>query len=423
MATYMCSRHELKVRFLSPAPIFVILVMICLCVSAGAYSFSEGTTYKFSQFDGYFSDSRGTSIGDSNRLYHNAGYPLTSTKSYNIKAVFPASGSASGSFNVYATSESNSNYFDIINPSFSNVHLKFFVPYNSDVHSYNVLPTLFLYCINSGGSISSISFTPTYSNFVTDLTITANSGSFATCYARNIDVTSSGATFDVYVAFGLSVNFCGFGLDCPVPRNFDGISWGVSLESYSFEVSNQRFVVPSGGSGSGSGGSVDLSSITSQINSLSSQMSASFNQVNANIDAAESSISNSIDNQTTALEAAISDAATDVTSGINDHFDSWDSHLSDAFSSDDGQAVVDANAAVSGVHQVEENAIEDARNQLVDVLDSYDISSDYKSSLGNISYLLSLLFQSCSWITDLIIFSCSFGIAFVLIGRKSRGSE
>lgn len=416
MVTHNSSSVKLPVRFRVPAPIFAFLLMFFLCCSAGAYSLTEDVTYNLSQFNGYYSVASGSGISDSNRQFHSAGYPLTSTaSSAPIKIVFPAGNSPSGNFTVASGTAGNATYFDIFNPSFSNVHFSFFCPYNSDLGTYNALPQVYLYGINSSGTLNNISFIPSYTNFITSLQISVSS--MAVCYAHTIDVTSAGATIDVYVAFSNSYNFAGIALYLPHPKTPTTGSWGYSMDGFSFEVSNTRFIVPSAGSGSG-GGSVDLSGVTSQINNLSAQMTASFQQVNANIDAAETSIASAISDQTVVLEGAISQAADDV----NDHFDSWDSSLSGAYSSSDRQTISEADQVVSEMHQIESDQLDDTQAALDDVdLSGYQLPADYTSGLSEIGTMIGLLFNSFDFITPLIIFSCTLGLASVLIGRKSRG--
>ena len=411
MATYVCSRHELKVRFLSPAPIFVILVMIFLCGSASAYDFVDGQLYSFS--DVPFSVTT-SGNGISNTVHSAGSYPLYSSGvSVNVMTV--PSGSGSGS----TGNSPDVSYFNYPSPNFRFLHIRALVPKKDTSSSVGLFVSLVRVRVFTA-RLNASSGTAAYWNSSVEsdgtLSLTGGSGSAATCYSYQYEIFSDHIVEDYYFAVNHNYVFLG----CGYQANLDDWAYVdpvVPNERFWFEYSSSKIIPPSSGSG---GGSVDLSGITSQINSLSAQMTASFNQVNANIDAAESSISQSIENQTNALQGTIHQEV----NGLHEHFDSWDRNVSDAFGSVDAQIVVDTNAAVSGVHQFEQDQVDDTEAALDDVgLDAYTIPSEISGTFSEVGTILSLLFNSFGFVTPLIIFSCTFGIAFVLVGRKSRGSE
>lgn len=422
MATSMCSRHRLGVRFSPPAPIFAILVMICLCGSAGAVSLSENTLYDMGSFDswnGYSSSF--TSFG-----WRDESDPL-----YNInhdRRLRLIVGVSSGSGGATTSSASNS-YFDIFSPNFRFLHLSWLEKRNTDAVGIAIDGSRYVYvftCRSGQTSSTCAEFYASPNSTTGEFTLSGGSGLNGTAYAFTYDVYQDSFHYDLYIAIKEGCYLTGLGCggwpDSSIGSND---SWHLPASEFGFEVSNTKILPPTS---SGGGGSVDLSGITSQINNLSSQMSASFQQVNANIDAEASSISQSIVAQTDAVNDKIDSAVSrQITANRlqhtldRSHFDNWDSQLSGAFSSSDGQAVVDANSSVSGLHTFEENQIDDTESAIDDTgLSSYQLPSDYTTGLSEMGTIISLLFNSLGFVTPLIIFSCTLGIASVLVGRKSH---
>lgn len=417
MVTSVSSSHKLPVRFRAPAPIFFIPVIIALmCVSAGAVSISENQVYSMSEFPFYWSTSDHFNLSD---VKHFPADQLSATGNTQT-AMIVASGSQSGSTSGNSSSgyKYPLSFFDLPSPNFRFVRVGFSVPLSAlGSSSYLYSCSVDLYYAISGETLASRArLSPSWSN--NSPTLSVGSGGGVNCYYYDAGINGDTAYFTAYYSIQYNAYFCGLLKTQGRPSNLSSSSsWFLDFSNVTIEFSNTKFIPPSTGSG---GGSVDFSGITSQINSLSAQMTSSFQQVNANIDSAESAISSAISEQTTELTGAIDGAA----DSVNDHFDDWDQTLSGAFSSSDAAAVVAADQAVSELHQIESDQIDDTGQALDDTgLSGYSMPSDYDDGLAAIGQMFTLFFDSLSFITPLIIFSCTLGLASVLVGRKSKSDS
>lgn len=410
MVTCVNGSDKLKVRFFSPAPIFIAFVLFfVLSGSASAVSLSENTLYSFGDFRYYVSD--GSSLGTSYTLHYPSDpyYSVGSYKSFCLVASGSASGSAGSDIKSIPLT-----FFDLPDPSFRFVHVTFSAPRSSALVGLTYYPQVRVLC--AGGTSTNtnslyVSSAVSSSDFVTSF----STQNYASVYASSREVFTDYVKYDYYISFSENQYFVGFSGTFSRPSDVSSSdSWRLLFENFNFEVSSTKILPPST-SGSGD---VDLSGITSQITQLSNDMSAQFLAVNQNIDSAESAITSAIEDQTTALSESIDQAAQDV----NDHFDTWDTQLSGAFSSNDAQVIVDTDQSVSALHQFEQDQIDETDSALSSLgLDSYTIPSEYLQGSQNIGTFITLLFGSLSFVTPLVIFSCMLGIAAVLIGRKSKG--
>lgn len=405
----------LKVRFLSSAPIFIFIAfMFFFCPSVDAVSLSEDTVYSFSDFNFYWTSASSASYISSSTPYYSGANTPTSTTNWQTAMIF-ASGAQSGNHSGSGASSTYPvSYFDIPVPNYRFVRFGFSIPLTAlGSSSYNYSSSFVMH-IGTSGSNYSTAFvvSPSWQNNAP--VISATSSGSATLYYTDTGVNNGIAYFTLYYALQQNSYLLGFVKNQSRPTGVSG-AWSLDLADFVFEVSSSKFIPPIAG-----GGSVDLSPVISDIASLSQQMSAGFLAVNNNIDAMETSISTSIDNQTAALEQSISDAA----DSVNDNFNDWDSSLSDAYTSSDNQIITDTNQAVSDLHDFEDGVLSDAESAIGDVgLDSYELPSDYQTAVGKIGEVFTVLFNSLDFITPLIIFSCTLGIASVIVGRKPRGGD
>lgn len=420
METFDSSSVKLPVRFRVPAPIFLIPVIIALlCVSAGAVSISDGVIYNLGDFPLYYNSSSSGfgSTASSPAIYiASPNSSNLSTTSSGASGLFVGSGTASGTFSA---SSPNRSFFSGFSSQFRFGHLRFGYDRNSaDVGFVNDMSIVSIYSINPS---SSVPVYKGYSGYISNDQYTLSSGAstgnrdHCVCYAYTVNVANGSVVYDVYVAF--QYDYYPIGITVGFVKPSGSTTWNPNFDRIQFEFSNTKILPPND---SVSGGSVDLSGITSQINSLSAQMTSSFQQVNSNIDSAESAISSAISEQTTELTGAIEGAA----DSVNDHFDDWDASLSGAFSSADAAAVVAADQAVSELHQIESDQIDDTGQALDDTgLSGYSMPADYDDGLAAIGQMFTLFFDSLSFITPLVIFSCTLGLASVLVGRKSKSDS
>lgn len=420
MATFISSSDKLEVRFLSPAPIFIILVlMFLLCGSAGAVQVSEGTVYSFNNFA--YSYNTGNSVNSSYSNYNPADTPFSGTGQYK-NVLLPSSGTFPGGL---TTSYIPNGYFDPPQPYARFLRLGFNVPRSSALVGLTAQVSVRCYISAFTGSFGyPITLSSNYdtTGYHASYTVSSNNTEIGTVYATSVDVQQNFVSFNYYIAVGSNHFLTGF--QTIISRSYFNISnnttsWDFPFDNFSFEISSTKILPPNSGGSGGSGGSVDLSGITSQITSLSSQMSSGFLGVNNNIDAMETSIASSIADQTVDLTDAIDQAVQDS----NDHFDDWDESLENAISSSQRQQLVETDQAVSEMHQIESDQLDDTDDALSDVgLDSYSIPQDYISGFTEFGNILTVLFGALPFISPLIIFSCSLGLASVLVGRRSRSS-
>lgn len=413
MVTCNSSSVMPRVRFPAPAPIFITLVLtFLLCGSAGALNLSENVLYQFSDFPYYYN----TSNAHSSITFHQPSDPVSSSSSNKHFWI-------SGTGIDYTTGSSGLNMpvssLDPLSPSFRFIHVSWSVLRDSS--TFGLLQSV------SGAILlrTTLGTTTVYQSFSGS---TSSDGSadvsgaltnYATIYASNAQFFSDRVKFDAYIAINQDYYLTGLYFYFNRPSNISSsTAWRAFTENIAFEVSSSKLYPPNSGSG-GSGGSVDLSGITSQITSLSSQMASGFLGVNNNIDTMETTIASSIADQTVDLTDAIDQAVQDS----NDHFDDWDENLENAISSSQRQQLVQTDQAVSEMHQIESDQLDDTDDALSDVgLDSYSIPQDYISGFTEFGNILTVLFGALPFISPLIIFSCSLGLASVLVGRRSRSS-
>lgn len=413
MVTSNSSSVWLPVRFRAPAPIFLIPVIIALmCVSADAIQLEEDHSYSFSVFPYYYH----TSNSYTANFQGYASNAFSGTSQYK-NVLLPASGNGSGTLNANGYPLS---YFDVPLPHTRFLRVGFRVPRSDAIIGLtqsSVAVRVFFTSV-TGVTASPITCTGSFDSSGYLAHFTESTPGLATVYASSVVEYDGFVSFNFYISVGQDEYLSGF--QSQINRSYFNISnsstsWDFPFDNFSFELSNTKILPPNDSSGS-----VDLSGITSQINSLSAQMTSSFQQVNANIDSAESAISSAISDQTTELTGAIEGAA----DSVNDHFDDWDASLSGAFSSADAAAVVAADQAVSELHQIESDQIDDTGQALDDTgLSGYSMPSDYDDGLAAIGQMFTLFFDSLSFITPLVIFSCTLGLASVLVGRKSKSDS
>ena len=420
MATYLRGRQKLQVQFLVPAPIFVFFLLFFLCGSACAVDFNENELYPLSDFPVWLNSS--TSI--SSAVTYSSDIPAVNANNQYIWAISNSvRASSGGAGSVPLTS------LDTISNNFRFCHISWISPRiegGSLAFGQTVLPSI-LYRSTSSSDTSSHSFGIGYDTNGYAIVTTGNSN-YINLYYSSATYFTNHIKFDAYVSIRQDRYFAGFYVQYGRPTGVSG-AWRVNPGEFTFEFSSSKLYPPANGSG-GSGGSVDLSGITSQITQLSSDMAAQFLQVNNNIDSAETSITTSIDNQTTALESALDDqtsaiesAVSDAASDITSNFNNWDNSLSSAYSPEQADNVSSANSSVSDLHEFEDERFGYARDDVgLTGIGSYDLPS-WGGALSNIGQMCTLLFNTLSWVSPVVIFSCTLGLALVLLGRKSRGGD
>lgn len=416
MVTCMSSSHKLRVRFPAPHPVFIVPFIISLFIfSAGAVVVEENKTYSFNDFPFFYNTG---SIDRFGTVFHYPSDQVTvagrTTRTAFIIARNDVTPSFSGSSTSLNVNLSSVDYFD---PSFHFVHVGFSARRLDSIGLTFNTPSVSVFIAREGSTNAyrPFRFSPSYTNNIPNLG--TFSDSYGTVYASDYQVYQDIVHFDYWIALASDCYLAGFGFGfAPVSSDSNDLGPVIPVDIVpTFEVSSSK-ILPD----LSSGGSVDLSGITSQINTLSAQMSASFEQVNNNLDSAEASISSAISDQTVVLSGAIDQAADNV----NQHFDDWDDQLSGAFSSSDAQSIVETDQAVSELHQIEQDQLDNTGQALDDSgISNYQFPSEMTSGLSQIGTVMGLLFDSLDFVTPLIIFSCTFGLAFVLIGRKSKDSS
>lgn len=415
MVTCVNGSDKLKVRFFSPAPIFIAFVLFfVLCGSAGAISLEEGVQYDFNDFPYWLGLN---SVYPSNTFHYPSDQVEVPVSNSRTVAIIAKSGSTLSGTGTGYNYNVNLDCFDYPSPNFRFIHLGFSARRYESIELTIGSPTIGVFVARKDSTYAyrRLEIHPSVSNGVVSLGSYA--GNYGTVYASDYQIYQNSVHFDYFLVLPTDYYLCGFSFFWNPGNTPEESTVAIPSDLVPTFVLSSEKIIPPVSSGSGSG-SVDLSGITSQITQLSNDMSAQFLAVNQNIDSAESAITSAIEDQTTALSDSIDQAAQDV----NDHFDTWDTQLSGAFSSNDAQVIVDTDQSVSALHQFEQDQIDETDSALSSLgLDSYTIPSEYLQGSQNIGTFITLLFGSLSFVTPLVIFSCMLGIAAVLIGRKSKG--